>query len=54
LDAIEGVGPARRKALLRHFGSLKALKQADEEAICGVEGVGPQLALAIVRGLKKT
>jgi excinuclease ABC subunit C len=54
LDAIEGVGPARRKALLRHFGSLKALKQADEEAICGVGGVGPQLALAIVRGLKKT
>jgi len=52
LDAIEGVGPARRRALLRHFGSLKALKQADVEALCAVEGVGPRLALAIVTGLK--
>ena len=52
LDAIEGVGPARRRALLRHFGSLKALKQADAETLCGVEGVGPHLARAIVSGLK--
>jgi excinuclease ABC subunit C len=54
LDAIAGVGPARRRALLRHFGSLKALKQADAISIGGVEGVGPRLALAIVSGLKDT
>ncbi len=31
LDEIEGIGPARRKALLRSFGSLEAIRDADEE-----------------------
>ena len=31
LDEIEGIGPARRKALLRAFGSLEAIRDADEE-----------------------
>jgi excinuclease ABC subunit C len=31
LDEIDGIGPARRKALLRTFGSLEAIRDADEE-----------------------
>ena len=33
LDEIEGIGPARRKALLRSFGSLEAIRDADEERL---------------------
>ncbi len=33
LDEIEGIGPARRKALLRSFGSLEAIRDADEEKL---------------------
>ncbi len=49
---LPGVGPARRKALLRHFGSVRALRQADVEAIAQVEGVGPALARKIHAGLR--
>jgi len=33
LDDIEGIGPVRKKALLRHFGSLKKMKEATVEDI---------------------
>ncbi len=33
LDDIEGIGPARRKALLRAFGSLEAIRDADEDKL---------------------
>ena len=33
LDEIEGIGPARRKALLRSFGSLEAIRDADEDKL---------------------
>ncbi len=33
LDEIEGIGPARRKALLRAFGSLEAIRDADEDRL---------------------
>lgn len=51
LDEIPGVGPARRKALLRHFGSLKRLRRADVEALSAVDGIGPQLAATIYDAL---
>ncbi|MFZ5482521.1 MAG: excinuclease ABC subunit UvrC [Myxococcota bacterium] len=44
LDDLPGVGPARRKALLVHFGSVKALKAASVEQIAEVPGFGRQLA----------
>lgn len=40
LDEVPGVGPKRKKLLLRHFGSLAALKQASVDEIAGVPGVG--------------
>jgi excinuclease ABC subunit C len=53
LDAIPGVGESRKKALLRHFGSLKNLKSADAEAIAAVEGISEKLAEEIYRRLKE-
>jgi excinuclease ABC subunit C len=44
LDEIRGVGPARKKALLRRFGSLARLARASEEEIAATPGVGPALA----------
>lgn len=44
LEGIPGVGAKRRKALLHHFGGLAQLRNASEEAIAAVDGIGPQLA----------
>jgi excinuclease ABC subunit C len=49
LDAIPGIGPTRRKALLAEFGSLKAIREASEDEIAAVPGIGPELA-AVVKG----
>ncbi|MFZ5872583.1 MAG: excinuclease ABC subunit UvrC [Actinomycetota bacterium] len=51
LDDVPGLGPARRKALLRQFGSLKRLRQATAEEIATVPGVGPATAQAVVEAL---
>jgi excinuclease ABC subunit C len=53
LDAIPGVGESRKKALLRHFGSLKNLKTATPESIAAVEGISEKLAGEIYRRLKE-
>lgn len=47
LDELPGVGPRRKKALLRSFGSVKRIREATEEELCGVEGIGPALAKQI-------
>jgi excinuclease ABC subunit C len=47
LDGIPGVGPARRRALLDHFGSLKEIREADVEALSEVDGISGMLAGAI-------
>ena len=44
LDEIPGIGELRRKALLRHFGSLRRVREASEEEIARVEGIGPAQA----------
>ncbi len=44
LDSIPKVGPARRKALLRAFGSVQGIREASVEAIAAVEGIGIELA----------
>ncbi len=44
LDQVPGVGATRRTSLLRHFGSLKRLKEASIEEIAEVEGIGPAVA----------
>ena len=44
LDDIPGLGPAKAKALLRSFGSVKRLRAASVEDLRGVPGIGPVLA----------
>ncbi len=51
LDDISGLGEVRRKALLRHFGSVKRLKAASVEQILEVPGIGPALGVTIHRTL---
>ena len=47
LDGVPGLGPSRRSDLVKHFGSVKKIKQASVEEIQQVKGVGPKLAEAI-------
>ena len=47
LEDIPGIGPARRRALLSHFKSIRAIAGADIEELCVVEGVGRKQAETI-------
>ena len=51
LDDIPGLGPARRKALLSRFGSVRKLRAATPEMIAEVPGIGPALAERIIIAL---
>src|SRR6185437_1666764 len=51
LDGIPGLGEVRRKALLRHFGSVKRLKEASVEQIREVPGLGAPFGPTIHRTL---
>jgi excinuclease ABC subunit C len=46
-DDLPGVGPKRRRALLRVFGSAKRVREAPVEQIAAVPGIGPSLAARI-------
>jgi len=47
LDEVAGVGPTRKRALLRHFGTAKAIARAGVEDLQAVDGVSASLARAI-------
>jgi excinuclease ABC subunit C len=47
LDDIPGVGPSRKRALLRRFGSLTRLREASADEIAGTDGIGTGLAADI-------
>ena len=51
LDGIPGLGETRRKALLRHFGSVKKVRAASVEELVAVSGIGPALAATIAAEL---
>ncbi len=51
LDDVPGLGPARRKALLKQFGSVRKLGAASIEEIAVVPGIGPRLAATISAAL---
>lgn len=52
LEKIPNVGPARRQALLKAFGGIQGLKQANVDAIAQVPGIGKDLAEQIAIALR--
>jgi len=54
LDGLPGVGPARKRALLAHFGSPDAVLAATREELAAVPGVPGKLARELYRELHKT
>jgi excinuclease ABC subunit C len=54
LDGLRGVGPARKKALLTHFGSPERFLEASREELEAVPGIPGKLARDIYRQLHKT
>jgi excinuclease ABC subunit C len=52
-DELEGVGPARRRALLQHFGSAERFLAASQEELEGVPGVPARTARSIYAQLHK-
>ena len=51
LDQIPGLGEVRRKALVKHFGSVKALRSATADQLAEVPGIGPATAASIAAAL---
>jgi len=51
LDDVPGLGPARSRSLLTHFGSVKRLRAASVEEIASVPGMGSRTAAAVVAAL---
>lgn len=51
LDAVPGLGDARKQTLIKHFGSVKRLRSATIDQICEVPGIGRKTAEAIVAAL---
>ena len=51
LEAVAGLGPARRRALLKQFGGLQGVLRAGTEDLARVPGIGPALAQAIFEHL---
>lgn len=47
LDDVPGLGEVRRRTLMKHFGSLKKLREADVEELAQVPGIGVRTAEAI-------
>ncbi|GAB94460.1 excinuclease ABC subunit C [Kineosphaera limosa] len=51
LDAIPGLGDARRRALLKSFRTVSAIRRADPQELQAVPGIGPALAASIHEAL---
>ncbi|MFI6118420.1 excinuclease ABC subunit UvrC [Streptomyces sp. NPDC051064] len=47
LDDVPGLGETRKQALIKHFGSVKKLRQATIDEICGVPGIGRRTAESV-------
>ena len=47
LDDIEGIGKVKRDALIKHFGSIRAIKEAEIEDISKIKGINEELAKKI-------
>jgi excinuclease ABC subunit C len=52
LDAVPGLGPARKAILLRHFGSVRRIAGANVAEIAGLPGIGPRIAETVAAALR--
>jgi len=52
LDAVIGIGPAKKTALLRVFKSIYGIARADEKAIAAAAGLSPDTAAAVLRAAR--
>jgi len=48
LDSLSGIGPARKKALVKRFGSVRNLKDASIDDLASVKGITPEVARQIL------
>ncbi|MFF3300406.1 excinuclease ABC subunit UvrC [Streptomyces sp. NPDC001741] len=51
LDEVSGLGETRKQALIKHFGSVKKLRQATIDQICEVPGIGRRTAESVAAAL---
>ncbi|MFF3260629.1 excinuclease ABC subunit UvrC [Streptomyces sp. NPDC002932] len=54
LDDVAGLGDTRKQALIKHFGSVKKLRQATIDEICEVPGIGRRTAESVAVALAST
>ncbi|WNF26430.1 excinuclease ABC subunit UvrC [Streptomyces sp. C11-1] len=54
LDDVAGLGETRKQALIKHFGSVKKLRQATIDEICEVPGIGRRTAESVAAALATT
>lgn len=54
LDDVPGLGETRKQALIKHFGSVKKLRQATIDEICEVPGIGRRTAESVAVALAST
>lgn len=54
LDDVTGLGDTRKQALIKHFGSVKKLRQATIDEICEVPGIGRRTAESVAAALAST
>jgi excinuclease ABC subunit C len=54
LEKVPGVGRQRRFVLLRHFGSIDAIRSATVEEMASVKGLNRKVAEAIKKALKES
>lgn len=54
LDDVPGIGPAKKKALLQHFGSLKNIQNAKLEELLEVKGISKKNAAYLIEVLRKS
>ncbi|STC70511.1 excinuclease ABC subunit UvrC [Corynebacterium pilosum] len=51
LDGVPGLGPTRKSDLVKHFGSVKKIREASIDAIAEAPGIGPKLAATVYEHL---
>ena len=52
LDEIDGIGPRKRELLLKEFGSISKIKNAEIEELTKIKGINQELAIKIKKGLE--